>query len=620
MVQQVQLENGQIYEFPDDVTPQEMQAALAHIPAPSSDAANNNDMGMPNPTSDRLAAVQSAASSWKPPSIRDVAQGVVQGAVNAGDLINKGETGAVNALFGSHLKAPDVSDVASPIGTGRQDLSAKIARGLGSYLPYGAAGGSSILGQIIAGGASGAANTQPGEENLFGFLPKGKIGGSIEGAAANLLPVSVLKALEKARPANFLRGKLSPEELAKNLRAAGQTSTDLGGVLDSPTLKKRYENIITKLPFSNAEDVRTGVKQDIYNQGNELLGEMLGNENPENITDTIHKKLIKQFESHQRAKNQLYDKADQIADKDENYQLEPENFAAKARDYTSAIESMNFMQYEPDIQKIFNKASNYKNPVKETQKISPILDASGNAIKGDIEKQYPTLKEMNILRGRLSHYAKKAGQSPDPAQRNMANVYNDLSSSLKQDIDRSIEESGNEDLETAYQEAQENYKKNFSPFLDKQIYKFIGGPGESDLITQSFVKTGKSADRANLTSKLAKALGPKAPLLSYSYFSRALDNEGKLNPSDLSRLISNLGPRQFKALVPDEAMRTKLQDYKRLYKMNSGAVNNMANPDTGQKYLELGILHALGALSGAGGDIFQVPSLALRPQVLLVDL
>ncbi len=105
-----------------------------------------------------------------------------------------------------------------------------LATGLGQAAPFVAAGGESIIGQLLAGGAYGGTQTQRGEENLGGLLPSGKVGGAIEGALLNAVLMAapslvgkLSKVMGKEKPNLKLlkqeaEGKLAEHESAIKLR------------------------------------------------------------------------------------------------------------------------------------------------------------------------------------------------------------------------------------------------------------------------------------------------------------------------------------------------------------------------------------------------------------------
>jgi hypothetical protein len=145
-------------------------------------------------------------------------------------------------------------------------------------------------------------------------------------------------------------------------------------------------------------------------------------------------------------------------------------------------------------------------------------------------------------------------------------------------------------LKSKYNLSEENYAKKFSPFLDKQIYKFINGNSDPETLVSSFIKTGKSTDRANLINKLNQKF-PKEDrnLLGYAYLQRAMDENNVLNPMKLKTLLSKnaLGNKQFEALFPDPEIRNSLRDYIKLVGMNTKGLKLMENPETGQMAMDI---------------------------------
>lgn len=476
--------------------------------------------------------------------------------------------------------APSMALPAADIGIAGKAIS-KIP-GIGGYLEKAA-------GNIIPQSAFGSTQTE------------NPLVGAGEGAITGAVAPAIEGAINSLRPSQFLRGNLSPEELAKNLEITKGTNTGLGDVIESPYLKRQLENTLTAVPFSGATQVLQKTGKQTQERGEELMSRMLGDNNPDKVPETLATLMSKQYKDHRNLKENLYNEVDELAEK-RKLNLELPEFAKKANKYMDAIESTNILKHEPDSKKILNKLINYKNPVKETKNIGSIVDKEGNPLINETIKSYPTLKEANILKGTLRDYSKSFATSPDASQRRMAKVFGDLSSSLKNDIKNSVEKSGDEVLKKSYGKAEENYAKNFSPFLDKQIYKFVSGNADPETLITKFIKTSSHSDLANTISKLSERLpqGKSLPgqigkegkevspqkLLAYGYFSRALDNEGNLNPGKLSTAIRKLGKNQFKALVPDESFRDELLNYSKLATMNKEGALTMFNPKTGQRAID----------------------------------
>ncbi len=508
--------------------------------------------------------------------------------------------------------------IASNIGeqiAGQETIAPEFGRMLGTaaqYAPFGEAAGPSLLKQIIAGGAFGGATAQPNQENAFGYLPKGRPGAIAEGALLNTLPGLSGKILESLRPSKMFRGGLSPEELHRNLSITKGTETGLGDVIGSPFLKKKLENTLTMTPFSGANESLQRTGKEVVRRGEDILDEMLRVRSPHDSTKILHEydphqipqiiseDLNKQFIKHQKIKNNIYENANRIAYVS-GLKLELPKFSQQAKEYSDAIEATNMLKFEPDSARIFNKLKNYVKPVKETKVTGLLENKEGHPLLDETLTKHPTLKEANILKGNLRRYAEMVGQSPDPAMRNMANIFNKLSKNLKEDILSGIEKTGNKELKRVYLGAEKNYEENFSPFLDKDIYRYLGRNSNPEEIINSFVKTKPTADLANQITKISEAISPQSKsLLGYSYLSRSLDNEGNLNPAKLGTAIEKLKPNQFKALFSDPEIRRRLKDYSSLQHMNKEAQNLMFNPKTGQRTTDVLVTGLLGALGEIG--------------------
>src|ERR1700689_1090857 len=227
-----------------------------------------------------------------------------------------------------------------------------LVKGISQYLPFALAGGPGLIGQLLAGGAYGATQTQPEEGNLFGILPQGKFVGAIKNALMNSILHGGFKAFESLRPSKLFIGNLPQEEIVANQKAAGETPTNLADVMGSPFLKRQYENVLSKLPFSGVNTKLQQAGQSVEQKGKDILSEALGENNPENATDQIHESLMENFKSHRESKNKLYDEFNQEAEK-QFLDLPLSNFSTKAKEYRDAIRSSNILKFEPDMKKIF---------------------------------------------------------------------------------------------------------------------------------------------------------------------------------------------------------------------------------------------------------------------------
>jgi NH3-dependent NAD+ synthetase len=579
---------------------------------------------------------------------RDLAHGVLEGAGKGAETISQGmgaptnnKTTQATRLLGNAMtgqpipstvepfKYSDIEKYVEPIKSQKpENWQSRGVNAIGSYLPFGLAGGASLPGQVAAGAAHGYATTEPGQKNLLSDygMPAGKGGAAIESGVANLLFGGAGKLANQLRPSVMFRGQLPESELARNLAITKGTETGLGDVIGSPFLKKKLENTLTMTPFSGANESLQRTGKEVVNRGENILDEMLRVRNPTNKNEVLHeydpnqipqiisKDLNKQFKEHQQKKINFYNHADDLADK-QGLKLELPTFSKTAKEYSDAIEATNMLKFDPDTAKIFNKLKNYIKPVKETQVTGLLENEAGHPLLDETIKQHPTLKEANILKGKLNEFANEVSKFRESGMRNMSGIFKRLANSLKNDITSEIEKTGNKELKRSYLQAEKNYEENFSPFLDKEIYRYLGKNANPEEIINSFVKTKPTADLANEITKISRTLSKETkPLLGYSYLSRALDNEGNLNPTKLGTAIEKLKPNQFKALFPDQNLRRELKDYSTLQHMNKEAQNLMFNPKTGQRTTDIlmtGLLSALGALGQGHAGALLAPGAAI---------
>lgn len=435
--------------------------------------------------------------------------------------------------------------------------------------------GGNGIGQTAArlgiGSAAHGAVMNPANREQGAIL--GGIGGYAGGALGSL-------AAKAFNPATYLKPGASIGKINENARVAGNTETGLGDVIESPFLKRLYENYISKNPFSGADEKSARVGQAIVDKQNGILSKYLGDTPPEQVSDKIAEGLLASHKAQQKIKNDLYKIPEQLADSS-NLEMKFPSFSENVTKYGDLINDKKFLQYEPNIKKILNDVADYKGDVK--------------------------LSDANFLASKLNRLSKQKGASPNPDDREMSRIFGELGGSLKTDIRESIKNSGNSDLQDSFRSAEENYKKNFVPFLDKDIYKFTHGGKNPEDIVQNFIKTGISSDKARPIQNLMSKLDPETQgLVKYSYLQRALrgsENDRSADPDAFKTLWSDtkLGQNQKKSLFPDASERQQLDDLSKLTSMNSDAVKRMFNPLTGQRGLEAAILGAHSAIGGAAG-------------------
>lgn len=519
----------------------------------------------------------------------------------------------------------DIEKYTSPIGSGRTNLASQLLRGAGqtaipiagedaqiseiaSLMPKSPKVFSSILGRLLSGAEIGSTvmpekniDEMP-EDALRAALLNAGVGTGIE-VGANIL--------ERLRPSKALRGTLSPAELKANLEAAKGTKTALPDVVASSGLKKLYENVIAKLPFSGASKQmeqllsQTGSEAEkalmkvlgmsalddaqvqLSSEGESALKDIFGTDlNPETATKDLVEHIQDKFSDEKSIKNQDYVKRNEIAENDPNFKMEAPKFSEAVNEHAGNISDLTLLKYEPGVAKLFNKLTTYKGPYSKG-----LPEDTANKIT-----KVPTISEAQRLKAKLNTYSKIAKNSSDAEQRQSAHVYKDLATKLNEDIHDSIKKSGNKELAAQQAKADENYAKNFAPFLNDAIFKYANGIADPDTIVNSLIKTGGDADRSTLLSAGTQLPGDTRKLLGNAYFSRAIDKmTGELDPKKLDKLITKLGPNQFKELVPEAADRKKLIDFHKRNELvnqfaksisSDGNVNNASLATAAEKLLK----------------------------------
>lgn len=441
--------------------------------------------------------------------------------------------------------------------------------------------------------------------------PENQTTGAIIGAGAGALP-SVLSGIGKGinalHPANLFKGEMTKDELRNALAITQGTETPLGDVISSPFLKRHYENVLTKIPFSGATESLQRTGKMLVDRGESILSRLAGGHPTEDVGRVIQDALHQGFKDTLKEKQSLYKNVNILSEK-QKLPLNLRRFSNLANKYSAAIEDSGMLKYEPDEASMLKKLVNYKEPTKTIVKRGLLVDKEGKPLSEQIIQKMPTLKEANLLKGKLNHYAELASASPDPAQRRIAGIFQSLSRSLKEDIVQSMEaqrkKSGSSDLIEAYKKAEAQYSQKFSPYLDKEMYKYAANKADPDLLLQAFLKTSKRTDRANLLNKLTSKLPPgKRDLMGYHLFSSAI-KDGKLDPNRMATIYNNLGIRQREVLFPNKVMRQEIENYLNLVKKNPEATRTMFNPPTGQRLGEIlplglaGAGYAKGGLTGA---------------------
>ena len=187
--------------------------------------------------------------------------------------------------------------------------------------------------------------------------------GTVRNLPAIIPAGKALGSLRKLTPSNALRGNLTPEELANNLRITQGTETGLGDVIGNPFLKRLNENILSKIPGAGVNNSLQRTAGEVINRGHMLLDSISGTSEIENLDKYLNDALKASYKSHQTEKNALYGISNKIAD-DINLKLDLPNFINKVKEHKNAIEDTNIIKYEPEMQNLLRKIGHYENTIK----------------------------------------------------------------------------------------------------------------------------------------------------------------------------------------------------------------------------------------------------------------
>lgn len=504
----------------------------------------------------------------------------------------------LNAIGGKAENIPHQPEYDYPGMLGlppKATLADKLVRGAAQFAPaivapeadIGAAG--TLIGKIPKVGSylSKAAKIGAPQAAFGATQDQNPLEGAAIGGATGLVAPAIESAVNTLRPSNIFRGKLSPEQLAKNLEATQGTNTGLGRVIESPTLNRLQENVLPHLLGTGAEDTMQKTAEQITQKGNDLLDKIQKSSPTGNFGETLRTALKEAAKDATKEKNEGFDKLNESADK-AGLKVERNNFKQ------TAIKALQDIEQSPELKSEFSPDL-YKK-LKGYSK-----NSEGN-----------NLKLSNIFRGKIGDMANEFYQNGNMHE---YGIFKGLKDSLSKDIDESFQKASPE-LKEQYIKNQKDYAEKFALFEDADIVKFTRRGGDPDMLLQHFLKFGQN-DRATLLSKLMYKLPEESKgLATYAHLSKAIDENGQVNPIRLASLYNKLGKNQKNVLIPDKGLRQELDKFSNLTGKNKEAFNLMYNPKTGARNTYLlskiaqmvggstvgGIPGFLGATIGAGGS------------------
>lgn len=449
------------------------------------------------------------------------------------------------------------------------------------------------------------------------------LGKTMEGAAK-----LAGKGIEGARNFNRYESQLSPEELRFNLENAEGTNTPLGRVIEDPRLARKFENKLIDYPGSGAGEKMQEIGKQVTERGHELV-KKLGEENSnENYGDLTSKAISDAYSYAQKEKSSNYKKVNKIADK-QGIKIDVFDFDKTARTKLAEINSSPLLKIsikkdivkklkeysdigeiqksnkKTDINNLIGKFNVFlektnqpgKNKINEKEIENKIRKTPGTFQRkegGDI-----TLKDANTFKSVLKDIADDYFNNGNTYAGQM---YKNLRSSLVNDINRTINKSGNKELRSEYDKAEDYYAKSIAPFDEREVKKFITGGGDPNVILDTFIKKNKDSDRSYLLNKLLKVLPKKEQnIVRKGYYRRSIEDE-EFNPNKFNKLHKSLGKNQRSLLINDPKLEKEFDNYSKLVEQNQESLNAMFNPKNGQKGLSFmpTMLSALGGALGSG--------------------
>jgi len=405
-------------------------------------------------------------------------------------------------------------------------------------------------------------------------------------------------------PAKVLRGTASPEEMAANARAAGNSPMNIGQITESPLTNQFYENVLSEIPGSGVEKKQAVVKNEVEKKATDLLGNIQG-EIPSVVDPDkyLRKTMIGARTSARGNKNSDFEKVNQIAE-EEGHQLNLSNFAETAQGMSDNISNSPLLKADKDLRSFMNKAAGYADAANP--QAGEILDSSGKAIT-----KAPSLAEAKAAKSKLYTAGKSLLQSPLPENQYLGGQYKKLARQLGDDINMSVATTGSKRLQDALSFADSQYAEKFAPHMTKQLFKLLDEDKSAAGLARKIISPSVKKDDYEMIERVQSLLPEKDKnALQYAFLNNARDADGSLDSKKLAALLRELGPRQFNALFKgNEALRQQAQDYGRFRGMSEDALNAMHNPNTGVKNLKSLAYPATAAYTGAkiGAAIGHIP-------------
>ncbi|MCW1908623.1 MAG: hypothetical protein KIH63_004750 [Candidatus Saccharibacteria bacterium] len=462
--------------------------------------------------------------------------------------------------------------------TNQQAPGTQLVEGFTKFIPsLLASGGNPYVAAVI----NSVGENKNIAEDLIPFLAAE---GGIKGAGAGISKVggAIADKFSQARKiAKQAEGLLSPEELARNVRAAEGTHTDIGSVIGSPELAHKLSNEIIPQAKDTVVDKIMRQREKEVQQRAEQVGDATAQGKLTNVDlNPLVEKLTQEAKRESEfVKNELYKPIDKLAES-EGIKLELPSFKEIASENAASIENSPMLKADSKFKNRYNKLLG----LQKTENVTPgkIVDKSGKPLTETV--QTSSISDAKAIFNDLYTEGLRMEKSESAVDRATGKLYKRLAKAGNADIQNLLNNKGSKKIRDTYEKAQEHYRSDFSRFLDKDVRKFLDENKDYDSIVHDIIKPSKIKDNFSQIEKIIDVL-PKEQkhLLGAAYLQKAFDQYGVLQPTEMANLWNKLGKRQQNALFPDAAMRQSIHDFINLKNMNAEALNKWFNPKTGAK-------------------------------------
>jgi len=453
-------------------------------------------------------------------------QGGLQGVSDLGHgIASLGDRG-LNALLGTHLQAPQ-GNVFAFNPQAANTMPAKIGNiagqiGAMAAVPTFAEGLLPSLGEgALQGGAYGAVQAANNPKSSIGLgagigAALGAPGEAFGNMIGNYMRGLASKAGEAGSRIN------TPQEVQKIAQLTGQP-TDFGSLVGSKGLSNLANKVLPNMgliPFisnKGMKAVQEAMKNQTDTAADSLLNGLRGGVNPEDIPESLRKAISGNLNNYKSTASDMYDAVSNSA----------KNRGVRINDFSNLKNALNDINDEGSL---LPESSGFLNKLK---KLVPEAESDGQQYSKTNEKYDP----VHTLSKQASNYSGTNYSSNAPLSRQ----YSIIGSALKKDLQNGLSSSGNGDLVTSLNKANQYYKDNVVPYNDNVVRGIINGNKDVESLPNRLKQSQVSTVVGHLSDDDQNRLGYQ--LLS----KKALEEDKKLgtiqtSPQKLMGAYNSLSP------------------------------------------------------------------------------